>query len=83
MTLWGAIIKHERNMDVCYDVIKCFDVGHKLKLKVQVINMGFVSSYYLNIQLNIEILKTDLPNWYEVEDKTAKCLRYAKWSKLK
>lgn len=83
MNLYGAIIKHERNMDVCYDVVKSLDVGHKMILKVQVINMAFVSSYYMNFAFNIEINKTNMASWSECEDKTAKCFRYAKWRKLR
>jgi hypothetical protein len=83
MTLFGAIIRHERNMDVCYDVVKCFDVGDRLKLKVQCVNMGYVNSYNLNILSKIEIDKKNIASWSECEDRNVKCLRYAKWSKLK
>ena len=82
MNLYGAVIRNDGNMDVCYEVVKSFDVGHKLKLKVQCVNMAYVSSYPMNIALNIEIDKKDIANWSRCDDTSVKCLRNTSWSRL-
>ncbi len=69
-------------MDVCYRVIKCFDAGNRLKLKVEVINQGFVESYRLGIDLKFEVLKSDLRNWLICNEPMATCLRYVEWRKV-
>lgn len=82
MNLKNRIIKHTRNKDVCYDVLKCFDAGHKVKLKVEVLNMGYVESYRLNISINIVIMKEDYGNWHMCIEPSADCLRYVEWKRL-
>lgn len=82
MKLNNRIIKHSNNLDVCYLVSKCFDAGHKLKLKVTVQNMGYVQSYNVGVDLKITIKKEDLPQWHVCIEPDAKCLRYAEWKRI-
>lgn len=82
MNLRNKIIKHTNAMDVCYDVVKCFDVGHKLKLKAQIVNQAYAKSYHLNIEIKIEIYKEDLCNWHVCMQPEVACLRYAEWRRL-
>lgn len=80
--LRNKIIKHKRNMDICYLITKSYDPGHKLKLKVSVQNMGYKTSYIMGVGLNIEIKKEDLVNWHVCLEPNLQCLRYAEWKRL-
>lgn len=83
MFLKNRIIKHDRNMDVCYNIIHSFDTGKKIKVKAYAVNMGYVESYYLNILLKFVIDKSDLDQWTQCSNIDVKCLRYSDWRKLK
>ena len=83
MNLYNRIIKHQRNMDVAYLVERCFDAGHKLVLKVSVVNMGFNTTYPLAVNLKFDINKEDLCKWDVCEEPYKICIRYAEWSRLK
>ena len=64
VNLKGKVIKHERNMDVCYQVISQYEGSTHLKLKVRIINMGFEKSYFIFPHTdNIEIAKASLFRW--------------------
>jgi hypothetical protein len=80
--LYGACIRHERNMDVCYVVTKSFNTGKKFKLKATVVNMGFKESYPLSIDIKFSINHNELSKWHYCEESNKKCLRYAEWSRL-
>jgi hypothetical protein len=82
-SLYGLCIRHERNMDVCYVVSKAFNTGQKHKLRVLVVNMAYVESYPLSINLKISIKNEDLSKWHYCKDADVKCLRYAEWGRLK
>jgi hypothetical protein len=89
MNLIHMIIRHERNMDVCYLVRKSIDLGHKHKLKAEIINMGYDKSWFLNESCKITIERKDLNKWhcclvdgrkyFYGEDK---CLRDLEWARL-
>lgn len=69
VNLKGKVIKHERNMDVCYQVVSQYEGSTHLKLKVRIINMGFEKSYFIFPNTtNIEINKFDLDNWSTLLD---------------
>lgn len=80
--LHGRIIRHERNMDVCYMVMGMVDTGKKYKMKVTCINMGYVESYPLAVDLKFDIKKQDVFKWHKCLDPDAKCLRHAEWRRL-
>lgn len=82
INLYGKCIRHERNMDLCYVVNKCFNTGKKYKLKVMVVNMAYVESYPLNIDLKFSIPLEDLNKWHYCKDVQEKCLRDAEWSRI-
>jgi hypothetical protein len=83
MSLFGKCIRHERNKDVCYIVLGCMDMGTKFKLKVIVVNMGYVTSWrLLNQNLDITIDAKDITKWHNCLDADAKCLRYAEWKRI-
>lgn len=82
MTLFNRVIKHERSIDVCYEVVKCFDAGHKLRLTTQVINQAFVKSYYINVKLKFDILKSQLNEWLVCNEHDPICYRNAAWRTL-
>lgn len=82
MNLYNQIIKHERNLDVAYLVNKFYDVGHKMKLKVMVVNQGYVTTIPLNVNLNIEIKKEDYWKWHMCKEPHQKCIRYAEWKRI-
>jgi len=83
MSIYNKIIKHSRNMDICYYVNKCFDTGKKYKVKVTVINMMQKRSIPLNIDLKFEILKSEIHNWHYCKEPDAKSLRYVEWARFK
>lgn len=65
--LIGKIIIHESAMDVCYRVLSQYEGSEVYKLKVYVINMGFVNSFSIfNKPSWIEIKKTDIPRWKQI-----------------
>lgn len=74
-------IKHERSMDICFEVFKKWDIGDRLVIKGQWINQGFVESYPIH-KATIKIYKSELSNWLKTNDYFAKCLRYSQWSKV-
>lgn len=70
-------------MDVCFDVKKSFDVGHKVKLKGDWWNMAFVKSY--NIfpgykPSNVEIRQEDYKDWeFLTNPQSVTCFRNGSW----
>lgn len=82
MNLWGHIIKHKNNKDVAYQVIKCFDEGHKVKLEVDVLNQGYVTTWSHTVQLKLEIAKENYGEWLQCLEPHNKCIRYSKWKSI-
>ena len=82
MNLYGKIIKHKEFKDVCFEVRKSFDVGHKVKLNGEWINMGFVKSYHIGVRQNLVILKEDYSNWLYCVNSQIECLRNAEWKPI-
>jgi hypothetical protein len=83
MFLKSSIIKHERSMDVCYEILNAFIGSENFKLKVRVINMGFNQSYYIfNRHIYIEIKKDNIGDWFFLVDKDDTCYRYSRWKQI-
>ena len=93
VNLRGKIIKHDKAMDVMFDVMQVIWTPTRLKLKGAWLNMGFVDAgrnwiipasgkqdgRYI---VHIEIAHEDLKNWKFCGTPQAKCLRYEKWLKI-
>lgn len=82
MNLYGRIIKHQSNKDIAYLVDKCYDVGHKVKLKVSVINMGHKVTIPTRFHFNIVIRKENYWRWHVCLDPYDRCIRYAEWKAI-
>jgi hypothetical protein len=86
MNLHGKFIKHKKFMDVCFEVKKSFDVGHKVKLKGNWWNMAFVKSFDIFHGCrpsNIEIRKENYGEWeYCTNPQSVDCLRNAQWKSI-
>lgn len=82
MNLYNRVIRHKQAMDVCFLVHKTFILPHKVKLKGEWINMGFVESYNIGEKQNIELMKEEIANWEVCLDQYPKCYRYAAWRSL-
>lgn len=84
MFLKSQIIKHDRALDTCLEVLAIYYGSDYYKLKVRWINLGFNKSYYIfNRHDNIKIKKTDIPNWSFLLDKDDDCYRYSRWKQIK
>lgn len=64
MFLKSKLIKHDRMMDVCAEVLSHFEGSDYYKLKIRWVNMGYLQSYYIFSKTDyIKIMKKDLTNW--------------------
>jgi len=76
----GNVIKHRMYKDVAIGIHKCFDVGHKLKIKGYWINQAFEESYDMHLgTFKVVILKENLKDWLICKEPTAKCIRNVEW----
>jgi hypothetical protein len=81
----GRFLKHERFMDVCFEVTWSLDVGHKIKMKGNWWNLGFDQAFEIfpgSKPVKIEIKKEDLVNWYYCpisSQHSSTSLRGVKW----
>lgn len=80
--LYNEIIKHKNNIDICYHVCKSYDIGTDLVLKLDIVNMGFVDSYYVGQTCRARLKKENLKDWLICKEPDTKCLRYALWQNL-
>lgn len=80
----GNIIKHRKYRDAAFYVEKCFDVGHKLKIKGYWMNQGFEKSWIIdNDSIIIHKNKPcDRGQWFIANDPEVKCLRDTDWRPL-
>lgn|SRR5574343_102928 len=82
--LKGKLIKHDKAMDLCFQVVSIYEGSSSYKVKGYFYNMGFVSSYNIfPYTSNIVIKKQDLvDNWkwtfYDTE-----CVRFNEWKPIK
>ena len=72
------IIKHERNLDVCAEVIKI----NPWQIKLNWINMGFTKSYYIGVAKWYRRERFD-DHWLKCETPNVMCLRDATWKPIK
>jgi hypothetical protein len=78
----NSIIKHEKFMDVCFQVSQAFELGDDILIKGLWINMGFEKSWIID-KGEIFIKRKDLDKWYVCADMTQNpCLRYCEWRKI-
>lgn len=94
MSLKGKVIKHERAMDIMFDVWHVSYAGpNYLKIKGVWLNMGFGPDVGLNfivpangkygpITSHITLKREDLKNWKFAANRNAPNLRYGKWLSL-
>lgn len=86
VNLHGRFLKHDRAMDVCFEVLWCLDVGHKIKMKGKWWNMAYVNSYDIfpgYKPAKIEIRKEDLGDWKQTKNQQLlACLRNCDWRPL-
>lgn len=86
MNLHGRFLKHDRFMDVCFEVTWSLDVGHKIKLKGNWWNMAYVNSFELfrgYKPSKIDIRKEDLKDWKQTRNRPPlACLRDCDWQPL-
>lgn len=82
ISLFGRCIKHCRNMDICYVITKAYNTGKKHVLKGFVVNMGYVNSYPLSVDLKLTIKHEDLKDWHYCKDPDINCLRYGEWARI-
>lgn len=91
----GDFIKHEKFLDACFEVKKCYDYGHGIVVTGVWWNQGFVESFSLGIKGKIEIAKLDsarnskrktsVSEWLKLSgiSKLDSCLRFSDgWNKL-
>lgn len=81
-SLYGRCIKHKRNLDVCYVITRAFNTGKKHILKGFVVNMAYVESYPMSVDVKFTIKHEDIHDWHFCKDVNAKCLRYCEWARL-
>lgn len=77
--LVGRMIRHERFMDVCFEVTKVFELPHKIKVTGYWHNMGFVTSYPLLIKQTLNIPIEQISQWSICMENFPKCYRNAPW----
>jgi len=77
------IIKHERFLDVAFEVTGFYEAENNLLLAGKWINQGFVESFYITGKLDaIRIKYEDLNKWLKLKDKSIKCYRNGEWITL-
>lgn len=83
----GMIIKHDKFMDVAFDVHQVlgpFGSNQYLKIKGEWINQGFVKSYYIGERQVIKVASKNVKHWSLCLDPNDHaCLRNCYWSRLK
>lgn len=79
----GQIIKHKMFMDVACEILRVIELPHKLKLKVQWINQGFVDTFAMILVTNIEIKREKLDEWLICNEPRKQCIRDAEWRQAK
>ena len=80
------IIKHERFMDLAFLVQKPAIISKtgKLKLRGLWVNQGFVETQIIDHnRKRLTIMPDDIDKWLVCLDPHLKCVRDAKWRKLK
>jgi hypothetical protein len=78
----NSIIKHEKFMDVCFQVLEASELYDTFNIKGWWVNMGFERSWIIN-KGEIFIKRKDLDKWYMCTDAAQNpCLRYCEWQKI-
>ena len=80
------IIKHERFMDVAFEIRHIFGPygpNDKYKVKGNWLNQGFINTYSLRYQQTLIIYRNDFCNWLICDDPNIKCIRNSSWRKIK
>lgn len=77
----GDIIKHEKSMDVCFDVIKVYEGSTSYHIKGRWMNQGFTESFYIFTNpCRIKLPKSEYKNLlYCKNPEFDICLRKAEW----
>lgn len=55
----GSFIKHDRYLDVCIEVLRCYDYGQGLSIKGVWWNLGMNQSHRIGYPVNLDIAKTE------------------------
>lgn len=86
MILEKYIIKHERFLDVAFEVSEVITRQDEYTVRGRWINQGSAESFYIfpiNQMDKIKIMKEDRAKWFKCVDPDAdKCLRKCQWMKL-
>jgi hypothetical protein len=81
----GDIIKHERSLDVAYNVINN-DIKRAgqstIFIGAIILNQGFVTTYGIGKYVEFEIKQEDLKKWLKCIDPEKVCIRYSRWETL-
>lgn len=83
MNLYGRVIRHKNNMDVCYYITKSNDIKGLMILKAEIVNMNYVKSILLNIKCKIKIKSEERKDWLICAKMEVPCLRYTEWRALR
>jgi len=76
------VIKHEKFIDVCFQVSQASELDGAFIIKGLWINMGFERSWIID-KGEIFIKIKDLDKWYMCTDIAQNpCLRYCEWRKI-
>lgn len=84
----GHFLKHDKFLDVCFEILHVFDYGHGMVVKGRWWNQGFEASYCIHTRVvklniakeskNIKLGRTtSIDQWYATAPAT--CLRNSKW----
>lgn len=82
------LIKHKRNMDICFLVrdwkMSFGDDGFSFNLFVDcdIVNMGFVNSFFLHEKAVFDIKEIDIDDWEISTTPYKKCFRDNTWVPL-
>ena len=72
----GMYIKHKQAKDVCYYVKFVKTYGKTTRYKLDIWNMGFESSWYIDSCVGENL---DLSNFQYLSGEKKDCLRYCTW----
>ena len=80
MLIKGMVIKHEKAMDVCYEITYVSYADNEYHVGLVPINMGFVDSWYIDqTPFSAKINKDQLSGWSKLENPGMNCYRYGNW----